>query len=219
VKKALIWFILIAVLGGGGAYWLKHRGGGKTETTEAKPADADAAARVSHDEQGNAVIHMADDDQGDAGIVVANPLAGKWNQEVKAYGRVLDPAPLAALVNEMVTAQAALSATTQEWERQKTLSAQSNTSLRALQSAEAAARHDQLAMQSVRDRLLQAWGSTLAGRNDLADFARLLASREAALIRVDLPAGEMMAAPPSGARLVTLSDKTADAKYLSPAPD
>ena len=64
---------------------------------------------------------MSDDDQGDAGIVFGNPAAGQWSQEVKGYGRVLDPAPLAGLLNELVLAQAATNATTREWERQKTL--------------------------------------------------------------------------------------------------
>ena len=72
-----------------------------------QPAAADEGTHVTHDEQGNTVVSMSDDDQGDAGIVFGNPAAGQWSQEVKGYGRVLDPAPLAALLNELVSAQAA----------------------------------------------------------------------------------------------------------------
>jgi hypothetical protein len=151
--------------------------------------------------------------------VFGNPAAGQWSQEVKGYGRVIDPAPLAGLLNELILAQAATNATTREWERQKTLLAQTNTSPRALQAAEAAALHDQLAVQSVRDRLAMGWGSVLAGKGDLAEFVQSLAARQAALVRVDLAAGESLADPPVGARVVALSGKTTVAKYVSPTTD
>jgi len=221
VKRAIVLIIVIAVAIGGGLWWHNHHNASAPPAAD-KPADAapaDEGTHVSHDEQGNTVVSMSDDDQGDAGIVFGNPAAGQWSQEVKGYGRVLDPAPLAGLLNELVLAQAATHATAREWERQRTLSSQTNTSARALQAAEAAALHDQLALQSVRDRLSLAWGATLAGRNDLPDFVQSLASRRAALVRVDLPAGESLAAPPAGARVVTLSGKTADAKFLSPTTD
>jgi hypothetical protein len=230
VKRAIILIIVIAVAVGGGLWWHQRHdaatpAAGKSaddkpdEKAGEKPADADEGSHVTHDEQGNTVVSMSDEDQGDAGIVFGNPAAGQWSQEVKGYGRALDPAPLAGLLNELILAQAATNATTREWERQKTLLAQTNTSPRALQAAEAAALRDQLAVQSVRDRLALAWGATLAGRSDLAEFVQLLASRQAVLLRVDLPGGESLAALPAGARVVTLSGKTAEAKFLSPTVD
>jgi hypothetical protein len=238
VKRAntIAIIIVIAVAVGGGFWWHELHAAAAPPADEKssaaeKPADAEKPAEgekpaeaaeeshVSHDEQGNTVVSMSDDDQGDAGIVFGNPAAGQWSQEVKGYGRVLDPAPLAGLLNELVLAQAATNATAREWERQKTLSAQNNTSARALQAAEAAALHDQLAVQSVRDRLALAWGATLAGRDDLAGFVQSLAARQSVLVRVDLPGGEALAAPPAGARVVTLSGQTTQAKFLSPTAD
>jgi hypothetical protein len=216
VKRAIVIFIVIAAAIGGGVWWFKHHPAGAAPAADTPAAAPAEGTHVSHDEQGNTVVSMSDDDQGDAGIVVANPAAGQWSPEVKSYGRVLDPAPLAGLVNELVTAQAAASATAREWARQKALSAETNTSARALQAAEAAAQHDQLAIQSVSNRLTLAWGATLAARSDLADFVQLLTVRQAVLLRVDLPGGESLAAPPSGARVVALSGKTTEAKFLSP---
>jgi hypothetical protein len=187
--------------------------------SDEKPAAEDEGTHVTHDEQGNSVVSMSDDDQGDAGIVFGNPSAGQWSQEVKGYGRVLDPAPLAGLLNELVLAQAATNATARELERQKTLLALTNTSPRALQAAEAAALHDQLAVQSVRDRLALAWGPAVAGRSDLAGFVQALALRQAVLLRLDLAGGESLASLPTGARVVTLSGKTSEASFLSPAAD
>jgi hypothetical protein len=218
VKRAILIILLIAAAIGGGVWW-HHKHQAPSAAAPDKPADAAEGTKVTHDDQGNTVISMSDDDQGDAGIVLGNPAAGIWNPEIKSYGRVLDPAPLAGLVNELITAQAAAPASALEWERQKTLSAQNNTSARALQAAEAAAQHDQLAIQSARDRILLGWGAALAGRNDLTNFVQLLTSRQAVLLRVDLPGGESLATPPPGARVVTLAGKTTQAKFLGPVTD
>jgi hypothetical protein len=208
----------MAAVAGGGFWWSKQKAAADKPAAD-KPAAAEEGTHVTHDEQGNTVIRMSDDAQGDAGIVLGNPVAGQWNPEVKGYGRVVDPAPLTGLVNELVSARAAAAATTLEWERQQTLSAQSNTSARAVQTAEAAAQHDKLVVQSARDRLALAWGATLAGRDDLVDFVQLLTARQAVLVRVDLPAGENPASPPEAARMVALSGKMTGAKFLSLAPD
>jgi hypothetical protein len=53
----------------------------------------------------------------------------------------------------------------------------------------------------------------------LADFVRALTLRQAVLVRVDLPGGVVLAAPPAGARVASLSGKTAQAEFLSQAAD
>ncbi|MGA2557315.1 MAG: hypothetical protein ABSG04_13680, partial [Verrucomicrobiota bacterium] len=215
---AILIIVLIAAGIGGGVWWYLHQAPATPPAAD-KPADAAEGTHVTHDEQGNTVISISDEDQSDAGIVLGHPTAGTWSREVKGYGRVVDPAPLAALVNELVSAQAAASATALEWARQRTLSAQSNTSARVFQAAEAAAQHDQLAIQSVRDRLTLAWGATLAGREDLTNFVKLLTARQAVLLRVDLPGGESLPTPPPGARVVTLSGRTTQAGFVSPVTE
>ena len=82
--------------------------------------------------------------------------------ELKGYGKVLDPAPLAALVTELASAQAAYTASSNELARLKTLEGQGNASARALQTAEAAAQRDHLAVQSARERLTLSWGKAVA---------------------------------------------------------
>ena len=218
MKRAILAILLIAAAIGGGFWWHQRQVPAAAPAAD-KPAGEAGGTHVTHDDQGNTVISMSDEDQGDAGIVLGNPAAGTWSQEIKGYGRVLDTAPLAGLVNELATAQAAAPASALEWERQKTLSAQGNTSARALQAAQAAAQHDQLAIQSARDRIMLGWGAALAGRNDLTNFVQLLTSRQAALLRVDLPGGESLAAPPPSARVVTLAGKTIQAKFLGPVTD
>lgn len=188
------------------------------EPAAAKPPDEEGT-KVTHDEHGNTVITMSDEDQGDAGIVFANPTAGQWSPETKGYGRTMDPAALSEVVNELVSARAASHASELEWERQKMLNGQTNTSVRALQTAEAAAQHDQLAVAALRDKLTLVWGKAIAERADLPEFAKSLAARQAALVRVDLLAGDVLDPPPASARLVTLSDKTLKASFVAPATD
>jgi len=186
--------------------------------TAAAPADEEASApQVSRDTNGNAVISMSDDAQGDLGILVKSLAAFQMNPEQKGYGRVLDPAPLAALVTELASAHAAYSASSSELARLKTLEGQGNASTRALQTADAAALRDQLTVRSVRERLTLSWGKAVADQKDLPAFAESLGSLEAALVRIDLPVGETMTAPPIGARIATLSAQSAEAEYLEPA--
>ena len=109
---------------------------------------------------------------------------------------MLDPAPLAALLNELATSQGAYIASSNELARLKTLSAQGNASARALQTGQAAALHDELAVQSVKDRIALQWGKAVADQNDPAAVMKSLTSLEQALVRIDLPAGENGPAAP-----------------------
>jgi hypothetical protein len=153
------------------------------------------------------------------GLQVAHPAAASFSPELKGYGRTLDPAPLAALITELASSQAAYAASSNELVRLKTLSNQGNASPRALQAAEASAQHDQLVVQSARDRLLLSWGKAIAEQNDLPAFVQSLTSQNTVLVRVDLPAGETLASLPPGARVATLSGNSAEAEFLEPAPN
>src|ERR1022692_3525496 len=114
--------------------------------------------------------------QRDLGIVVKSPAAFQMNPELKGYGRVLDPAPLAALMTELASAVAAYTASSSELARLKTLEGQGNASARALQTAEAAASRDLLAIQSARERLAMSWGKAVADQKDVPAFVRSLTS-------------------------------------------
>jgi exonuclease VII small subunit len=156
-----------------------------------------------------------------AGIVIANLQAMQLPPEVKGYGRVLDPTPLAALLLDIESAEAALEASAREYERARVLFAQNqNASARALESAEAAMKRDGALLGVARARLLTGWGKSLAERKDLSAMLKALTALESALVRIDLPPSESLFSPPTGAHLVSLSDesRSAEADFLSPAP-
>src|ERR1051325_5041874 len=201
---------------------MHHRGdvrgpAGEKPAGEAPAEDEPQPPRITHDAEGRVVVHIDDETQGNMGLLVAVPEAAQVSPELKGYGRVLDAAPLAALMIELASAQAASAASSNELARVKTLMDQGNASTRAWQTAEAAARRDQLAVQSAWDRLALSWGKAVADRKDLPAFVQSLASLNSILVRIDLPAGETLASPPVGARVATLSGLLADAQFLGPA--
>lgn len=216
MKRAILLLLIGAVLGGG-AVWLLRHGGGKDADEKPAAAEEESKTSVTRDGDGNVVVNISDEKQGDAGIVVTNPFAAQWSPELKGYGRVIDPAPLAALVTELAAAEATYAASSNELARVKTLAGQANASPRALQTAEAAALRDQLAAQSAKDRLALAWGPALANRDALPAFSRTLTSLDALLVRIDVPAGETISSTPAAARIVTLGGATFDADFLGAA--
>ena len=184
-------------------------------TPESKPAtEEQASPRVSRNSQGQAVITMSDEAQGDMGILVKKPAPGQMSPEVKGYGRVLDPAPLAGLLNELDSARAAYAASSNELVRLKTLAAQGNASTRALQTAEASSLHDQLAIQSAKDRLALGWGRAVADRSDLPAFVQSATLLEAAVLRIDLPMDQKLSSPPGTTLVSSLSGQSAQAELL-----
>jgi hypothetical protein len=221
VKRIIFLIIILAVIGSGG-FWLGKRSGAGKPAEEKpaaeKPADDEPSGiHITREENGKVVLNIDDETQGNIGLKVAHPAAVELAPESEGHGRVLDAAPLVALLTELASSQAAYAVSSNELVRLKTLAGQGNASARALQAAEAAAQHDQLAVQSAKDRLALGWGKDLENQNDVPAFIQALTSLEMVLVRVDLPAGEIMKTPPVGARIVTLSSNSAQAEYVGPA--
>jgi hypothetical protein len=172
---------------------------------------------VSRDTNGNVVVKMDAETQKRIGLKIEALTPFHRAPELKSYGRVLDPAALSALLVELATDQAAYVASSNELARLKMLAATSNATVRAVQTAEAAALRDQLAMQSARDRLQLSWGAPIAGQTDLPAFIQSLSALEIVLLRLDLPAGERAGASPTGARITPLAGEPAEAQFLGAA--
>ncbi len=216
MKQFFLTIILGVALGGGAVWFWQHNRTAETMAENPAAEEGDKPS-LSRDEDGNAVVTMSDELQGDAGIVVANPAAAQIAPESKGYGRVLDPAPLAALLTELASARALDSASSHELARQRTLAEQGNASPRALQTAEAAALRDGLVVRSAQDRLAAAWGRAVMEQKDLPGFVQSLLSQETVLVRIDLSAGEILSALPVGARIETLSGHAVAAEFLGAA--
>ena len=198
--------------------YLEMRKGKEIERTREQPVVA--KSRVKLGTNGEALVMLDSETQKRIALSVGPVSSTRLEPELKGYGRVLDPAPLAALAVELASAQAALGASQKEFDRLKSLNEEKNASDRALQAAEAAAQRDQILVESVRTRLTLAWGKAVAERTDLPAFVRSLTSLESGVVRIDLPAGEATKASPTAARIVVASaeDNPVPAQLLGPAP-
>lgn len=206
--KKIILGILLGFVVGAATIWLVLR-----HSAEAAHEKQPAAT-----EQHEAGLHLTKEQQASAGIVVAKAEPMELKPETKAFGRVLDAAPLATLLAEIQTAQSSLNATAKEFERLKSLG--ENASPRSLETAESVMKRDQAALESAQARLLASWGKPFTSRADLATLTRSLLAQEAALVRVDLPAGETLTSEPRAVRIAPLTgDASArEAELLGPAP-
>jgi len=70
---------------------------------------------VKHGTNGEVIITLDAETQKRIGLKVANPAAAQWQPEVRGYGRVLDPAPLAALMADLVQAHVAMETSQREF--------------------------------------------------------------------------------------------------------
>jgi hypothetical protein len=219
MKRAIVALVLVAAGFAGGVLYTKHRTATPPPETP-HPAEKEAGpAQVSRDKSGNVVITLSGKTEAELGLALTNPAPLQLGAELKGYGKVLDPAPLSALMLELATAEAAYTVSSNELVRLKTLEGQGNASARALQTAEAATQHDRVAVQSCRDRLALNWGPAVANQKELPALVSSLTAFDAALVRIDLPAGETLSEPPAGARVSTLSGQSSEAAFIGPAPN
>jgi len=211
MKKNLVGLIAGLVLGVGATWFvLRH-------AAPAEPAKAEAAAPAEKPKENP--LHLPAAKRTAAGIVLAKPSGASLAPEVSAYGRVLDPVPLIALVAEVETARASLAASEKEFARlEKLQAADANASAQAVEAAEAAMKRDRTALASARARLIANVGHPLA---DTADLGQMVAALEQgrALARIDALAGETVAVGAKTARVGLLGGgEMFDADVLGAAP-
>ncbi len=175
-----------------------------------------AESRLKKNEKGETGIVLDDETQKRIALQAAPVAVTTFQPEIKGYGKVLDPAPLALAISEIASAQIAASASRQESNRLKTLG--ENTAAKNLQAAEAIARHDELTLDAAKLRLKISWGKAFAEKTNLTELLDSLASAEAALVRIEVPVGELSSAPLS-ARLISLGTETnfVEAEFLDAA--
>jgi hypothetical protein len=217
VNKIILGILVGIAFGAAATYMLFPR---REVAEESKKEEAKEESFVRHGTNGETILQLNKETQARMGLKTAPLAAVQFKPEVKGFGRVLDPTPLAALLVERAAAVAALEASTKELERLKLLAQSQNAAPRAIEIAEAAMKRDRIALDSVQPRLLLGWGKTVASLPDLPALVNSLAASEAVLVRVDLPLGESLQTPPTGGRIGPLNapDKLANAQFLGAAP-
>ena len=214
VWKPALQLLAVTLVGGSSLVVLAAEGEKAPAADEKKPAaeEAKEKSRVSHGTNGEVVLTLDAETQKLIGLKVTELTATNLPPVVKGYGRVLDPAPLVQAVGDLAAAKVTAEASRKEFERLKTLRAQDNASDRALQAAEAQTLRDKSLADSLSAKLLLGWGKAVDDWDTLAKLSKSLVLLEAALVRVDVPAGEALPGKPTGAQLMPL---TADAKPIT----
>ena len=204
-KLFLLAIVTVVVIGGFIVFKLRKHHEPTPETDGEKSA---GPARVKRAANGEVTVTLDEETQKRLALKTETVAPAQIQSERKGHGSALDPAPLAALINELATAHVAAQASGQEFERLKLLTEQDNASARALQAAAATAHRDQLLIESLRTKLALTGSQALEQRENLPEFSKALTTRQTALVRIDLPAGESLPVPPASARLVSLADET-----------
>jgi hypothetical protein len=214
IKTFLAWFIVAASVSGLVAC---RKAGGEPAHEKRAEASAEKESKPAKNENGESLVTLDQETQKRIALKTERLVATNLTREIKAYGRVLDPASLVEIAGDLEASRVAAQASRQEYERLKSLA--DNTSVKALQAAEASARRDELAEQALQRKLKLTWGNAIAGRKDFAALVEGLVAAEHVLIRLELPVGETIPESSSMARVGTLSSPdTIQAEILEPAP-
>jgi hypothetical protein len=182
---------------------------------------------------GAPVITIDDATQERSGIASQVPAATSYQQQIRAYGMVLDIARLTALSNDYAsvkaqvrTAQAKVAMSKPAFERARKLyEDQQALSQAQMQSAEAAFLTDQASLtaaeaqvRSLTATAYQEWGSAL-GRSLVEEtpMTTRLIERQDFLLQITLPPGVSLPVPPATAAMEVAGGARAAITFVSPA--
>ncbi|MBI1839391.1 MAG: hypothetical protein HYR88_00870 [Verrucomicrobia bacterium] len=219
--KTFFTALLGFILGGIVVAWLLPTRPRAEKAKEPEHEHEAADARVEHGTNGEVLIKLSKEIQAKMGLATTQLIAMTAAQDVRGYGRVLDPAPLSAILAEIQSATAALEASKREHDRLKILNAQDqNASARSLEAAQAAMKRDHILLETSRLRLATGWGSAVADRPDLPELVSQLSRQERALAQISLPLGSPEPGSPVVGRLASVGNDTEIIKseYVGLAP-
>ena len=210
-KAILILLAVAAVIGG--LIFAKRA----NDKTAAPDSSAEAAAPSDHVQAAANTVVLNEETQRRIGLSTGRLTLTNFNREMKGYGRVLDPGPLAALANDLASAQIAATGSRQEFDRLKVLG--ENASVKALQIAEGTLRRDEFAVRGVENKLKSGWGNALAAQENLSEFLKPFVAGQKILVRLFLPASETLPSNPASATLTSLAGaKPLQAVFLEALP-
>jgi hypothetical protein len=182
---------------------------------------------------GAPVITLDPETRQRSGIETAPPAAASHQEQLRAYGMVLDLARLTDLNNnyanakaQLQTMQAKLAASSPAFDRAQSLYKIGQTvALAQLQTAEAAFRVDQAAVTAADSQVrtlaataAQEWGPVLG--KSLIDGSPMVAGlieRREFLLQITLPPGVSVPKPPATATVQTGKDARSTITFVSPA--
>jgi hypothetical protein len=189
--------------------------------------------RVKMPERGEPIITLDEDAQHAIGLQMVDLHPAKYQDQIRAYGAVLDLATLTTLntnyvaaVSQLNTARARLAASQPAFTRAQALYAKSIGNLVQVQTTEAAVIADRAAVEAaqsmvrtLRATAMQEWGPVI-GNSMVVDggLSTRLIERTEFLLQITLPPGADIDPVPNEASVeVAGSSRRAEVRYISPA--
>ncbi|TBR71309.1 MAG: multidrug transporter [Nevskiaceae bacterium] len=234
--RPLPW-IIIAAIGavglGGLLIWGFIEGRGEATAEAQREQPVKAAVEVSRSNTGAPIITLSPDLQRQADIQLKQPNAASYQQQMQAYGSVLDLQPFTDLGNtianakaQLAIAEAKLVASQAAFQRAQVLHKDGqNISTAQLQAAEATYQSDaasvraaQVQTQNAAASAYQAWGPIL-GQSliDGTTLATDLVQHKRVLIQVTLPLGVLLSEAPQTAFIDITTGQRVRIEFVSPA--
>ncbi len=188
--------------------------------------------RVTLPARGEPVVTIDADAQAAIGLETTVPRSAPYQDQIRAFGTVLDLATLTTLntnyveaASQLRTAQAKLAASQPAYERARELYQKNFGNLVQVQATEAALIGDKAAVEAAQSKVrtlaataIQEWGPVIG--HALVNGAGLvmrLIERQEFLLQITLPPGESFDAPPTASVEVGGSSRRAEVRYISPA--
>lgn len=189
--------------------------------------------RVTLPERGQPIITLDEEARRSIGLTMTELQPAKYQDQVRAYGTVLDLSALTTLntnyisaVSQLNTAEARLAASQPAFARAQALYAKSIGNLVQVQTTEAAVIADRAAVEAAQSQVrtlrataMQEWGPVI-GNAMVANGGLInrLIERTEFLLQVTLPPGvQLDDVPPNVSVEVVGKSRRVEARYISPA--
>jgi len=234
-RRVLLALIGVGLLGGLSALVV----GGYVEGREEAALEAEREEpikpplRVTLPERGEPIINLDADAQEAVGLKTETLQPGKYQDQVRAYGTVLDLATLTMLntnyvaaVSQLNTAQARLAASEPAFARAQALYAKNIGNLVQVQTTEAALIADRAAVEAAQSQVrtlrataMQEWGPVIGNAMVVnGGLIGRLIERTEFLLQITLPPGVQLDDVPATASVeVVGKSRRAEVRYISPA--
>ena len=225
--------VILAAIGGLGGLvvwgFLAGRGEAALEAERERPVEA--PLRVSSDGRGQPVVKLDAATRNQSGIAVIKPKSMQYQEQVRAYGAVLDLNKLVTLDNNLIiavaqlqSAQAKIVASKAAFERAPALFKENIITLAQLQTAEATFGVDQAGVataeaqvKTLKATALQEWG-TVIGKALIegGPLVTRLIERQTFLLQITLPPGTFISPAPNATVQFGASTARHRAQFVSP---
>jgi hypothetical protein len=226
--------VLLAFLGGLGALavigFMEGREEAAVESERGEPIKP--PLRVTLPARGQPIVTIDADSQRAIGLETIEPRSAPYQEQIRAFGTVLDLAQLTTLntsyveaVSQLRTARAKVAASLPAYERARNLYAKDIGNLVQVQTTEAALIGDKAGVEAAESRVrtlrataIQEWGPVIGlALENSAGLVHRLIEREEFLLQITVPPGKALDPPATAAVEVPGSARRAEVRYISPA--